>query len=160
MRPMSVARRVMEARSKLLALAAIPARSRLEEHALAEAVLHQMEVTWLALVRQVGDAHGIRPTSINSLQELLSVLDQRGLPSLEAKQLQTLAEDTHDWWHAFQTQRNAILCPPEPMTVSVSDAIPLQDRSGLEALQALRYQPWVEALSALIDSFQGRFHES
>lgn len=160
MRPMSVTRRVMEAKAKLQSLATLPSHSRLEEHALAEAVLHQLAVTWLALVRQVGDAHGIKPTTIDSLEALVVVLNDRGLPSLEVNQLKTLAEDPDSWWSEFVRHRESVMCPPEPMASSVSDAIPLTDRSGLEAIQTDRYRPWVSELVDLIESLQGRFHES
>jgi hypothetical protein len=160
MRPMSVTRRTLEALAKLKALSELDAASRLIEHALAEAVLHQIAATWLALVRQIGDSHGIRPTQVDSLATLLDVLERRGFTSVEALELSRLASEPGSWVETFWAHYAELTCPPEPMTASASNAIPLQDRSGLEAIRAARYRPWVEALAAQIESMQSRFHES
>lgn len=160
MRPMSVTRRTLEALQKLKALSEIEASSRLTEHALAEAVLHQLAATWLALVRQVGDAHGIQPNRVASLDALCEALQQRGFDSVEADELQRLAADPHSWVSTFFAHYAEVTCPPEPMRAAVTDAIPLQDRSFLEVVRAKRYRPWIDALADLIDAMQGRFHES
>lgn len=160
MRPMSVTRRTLEALAKLKALSAIVSDNRLAEHALAEAVLHQIASTWLALIRQVGDSHGIKPSQVESLEGLIQVLDARGFDSIEARELSRLAGDPNAWVAAFFAHYTEVMCPPEPMTASVSDAIPMQDRSGLEAIKSARYRPWVEELSELVERMQTRFHES
>lgn len=146
--------------AKLKALSEIASDSRLMEHALAEAVLHQIAATWLALVRQVGDSHGIKPNQVHSLDELIQVLDARGFESIEARELSRIAGEPESWVASFLSHYAETTCPPEPMTASVSDAIPMQDRSGLDAIKSARYRPWVEALSELVERMQIRFHES
>lgn len=160
MRPMSVARRVREAAAKLAALVEISASSRLEEHALREAVLHQLAATWLALVRQVGDAHGIKPLSVDGLDQLNERLAQRGLPSREADELSRAVASDDSWLAAFFAHYQEACCPPEPMTTAVNDLIPSTDRRRLDAIREARYRPWVDAMVALIERFQERFHES
>ena len=61
MRPVRTRRRVLESLAKTKALLDVRADSRLQHHALSEAVLHQIDATFVALVRQVGDAHGFKP---------------------------------------------------------------------------------------------------
>ena len=79
MRPIRARRRVLESLAKTKALVAIKADSRLQHHALCEAVLNQIEATWIALIRQVGDAHGLKPEAIQSLRDLTEQLSSREL---------------------------------------------------------------------------------
>ena len=113
MRPVRTRRRVLESLAKTTALLDVPADSRLQHHALSEAVLHQIDATFVALVRQVGDAHGFKPESIQSLEDLVDQLRSRQLVSLEAQKLERLANDPMSWWNAYQAHAAQILCPAE-----------------------------------------------
>ena len=111
MRPVRARRRVLESLAKAKALLIIRAESRLQHHALSEAVLNQIEATWVALIRQVGDAHGLKPESIQSLNDQICFqLSHRQLVSLEADMLESLASDPSSWLAAFLvTSRQGIL---------------------------------------------------
>ena len=85
MRPVRTRRRVLESLAKAKALVAVKVENRLQHHALCEAVLHQIDATLLALIRQVGDAHGFKPENIGSLDDLIVQLVQRDLVSLEVR---------------------------------------------------------------------------
>lgn len=160
MRPVRARRRVLSALAKTKALGAIESGSRLEEHALGEAVLHQMHATWIALVRQVGDAHGLAPESIDSLTSLNERLLERGLPSAETETLLRLVADTDDWLDAFFKHYASVCCPAEESNRAYENAIPLQDTTRLEQIIATRYAPWIQSLEALVHEFQSHFDES
>lgn len=160
MRPVRTRRRALEALAKTKALVRVESTTRVEAHALSEAVLHQIHATWLALIRQAGDAHGLKPEVIESLEDLNRQLTDRGLPSAEADALTRLANDRADWVYHFLERYRAICCPPEAMQSTHPDAIPLNDQSGIEAIAQARYRPWVDALSDLVESYQTRFDES
>ena len=160
MRPLRARRRVLESLAKAKALLVIQAETRLQHHALGEAVLNQIASTWLALVRQVGDAHGLKPESIQSLIDLTSQLSQRQLVSLEADMLESLASDPNSWLAVFWSHRAKVSCPDESTESLDSDRIPMTDTSTLDQLKITRYSAWVDELSDLIDEFQNRFDES
>jgi hypothetical protein len=150
----------LEALAKTKALLGIEANTRIERHALGEAVLHQIHATWVALLRQAGDAHGLKPESIGSLEDLNRQLTERGLPSAEADALTRLAGDRSDWVFHLLEQYQTICCPPEPSMSPHPDAIPINDQSAIEAIAEARYRPWVDALNDLVESYQTRFDES
>lgn len=160
MRPVRTRRRVLEALAKTRALGSVEAKTRVEAHALNEAVLHQIHATWVALIRQAGDAHGFKPESIESLEDLNRQLADRGLPSAEADALTRLANDPSDWVFHFLSRYRAICCPPEATASTHQDAIPLNDQSAIEAIAQARYRPWADALDELVKSYQTRFDES
>jgi len=160
MRPVRARRRVLESLAKTKALVTIQADSRLQHHALCEAVLHQIEATWIALIRQVGDAHGLKPEVIHSLSDLTEQLSSRQLISLEAQKLLSLSADQNSWLVSYWTHRAKVSCPDEVPESTDSERIPLTDTSGLDRLKNERYAPWVEELSDLVSEFQSRFDES
>ena len=160
MRPLRARRRVLESLAKAKALLVVQAETRLQHHALSEAVLNQIASTWLALIRQVGDAHGLKPESIQSLIDLTSQLSQRQLVSLEADMLESLASDPNSWLAAFWSHRAKVSCPDESTESLDSDRIPMTDTSTIDQLKITRYSAWVDELSDLIDEFQNRFDES
>ncbi|MBU24561.1 MAG: hypothetical protein CMD99_00830 [Gammaproteobacteria bacterium] len=160
MRPIRTRRRVLESLAKAKSLVAVRAENRLQHHALGEAVLHQIDATLLALVRQVGDAHGVKPENIGSLNDLTAQLTQRNLVSLEAQRMQILAKDSESWWNAFQMHYATIICPDEVSRSFDIDRIPLADPTGLDRLKSERYSGWIEELSGLVEDFQVRFDES
>ena len=150
MRPVRTRRRVLESLAKTKALLDVRADSRLQHHALSEAVLHQIDATFVALVRQVGDAHGFKPESIQSLEDLFDQLRSRQLVSLEAQKLERLANDPMSWWNAYQAHAAQILCPAEVVDSVDVNRIPLTDTSGLDQLKTERYASWVSELSTLV----------
>ncbi len=160
MRPVRARRRVLESLAKTKALVATKADSRLQHHALCEAVLNQIEATWIALIRQVGDAHGLKPEAIQSLRDLTEQLSSRQLVSLEAQKLHSLSSDQDGWLASFWAHRAKVSCPDEVPESTDSELIPLTDTSGLDRLKNERYAPWVEELSDLVGDFQNRFDES
>ena len=160
MRPVRTRRRVLESLAKTKALVAIKADSRLQHHALCEAVLNQIEATWIALIRQVGDAHGLKPEMVQSLADLTEQLSNRQLVSLESQKLNSLSIDQDGWLAAFWTHRAEISCPGEVPESTDSDQIPMIDTSGLERIKNDRYADWVDELSDLVSEFQNRFDES
>jgi len=160
MRPVRARRRVLESLAKTKALMTIQADSRLQHHALCEAVLNQIEATWVALIRQVGDAHGLKPEAIHSLIDLTEQLSSRQLVSLEAQKLLSLSADQNSWLASFGAHRAKVSCPDEVPESTGSERIPLTDTSGLDRLKNERYAPWVEELSDLVCEFQNRFDES
>lgn len=160
MRPVRARRRVLESLAKAKALLTIQAETRLQHHALSEAVLNQIEATWVALIRQVGDAHGLKPESIQSLIDLTSQLSQRQLVSLEADMLESLASDPNSWLAAFWSHHAKVSCPEESAESFDSNQIPMTDTSTLDQLKNTRYSAWVDELSDLIGEFQNRFDES
>ena len=97
MRPVRTRRRVLESLAKTKALVAIKADSRLQHHALCEAVLNQIESTWIALIRQVGDAHGLKPEMVQSLADLTDQLSNRQLVSLESQKLNSMSINQAGW---------------------------------------------------------------
>ena len=160
MRPVRTRRRVLESLAKAKALVVVKVENRLQHHALCEAVLHQIYATFLALIRQVGDAHGFKPENIGSLDDLVAQLAQRDLVSLEVQRLQTLVTDPEDWWSAFRTHYARVSCPDEASGITDTARIPLTDTTGVDRLKNERYSEWVEELSDLVAEFQVRFDES
>ena len=160
MRPFRARRRVLESLAKAKALLVIQAETRLQHHALSEAVLNQIEATWVALIRQVGDAHGLKPEGIQSLIDLTRQLSHRKLVSLEADMLESLVSDPSSWLSAFWSHRAKVSCPDESTESLDSDRIPMTDTSTLDQLKSTRYSAWVDELSELIGEFQNRFDES
>lgn len=160
MRPVRTRRRVLESLAKTKALVAIKADSRLQHHALCEAVLNQIEATWIALVRQVGDAHGLKPERIQSLNDLAEQLSSRQLVSLEAQKLHSLSIDQDGWLATCRAHRAKVSCPDEVPQSIDSERIPMTDTTGLDRLKNDRYADWVEELSDLVSEFQNRFDES
>jgi hypothetical protein len=160
MRPIKARRRVLESLAKTKALVTIQADSRLQHHALCEAVLNQIESTWIALIRQVGDAHGLKPEVIHSLSDLTEQLSSRQLVSLEAQKLLSLSADQTSWLASYWAHRAKVSCPDEVPESTDSERIPLTDTSGLDRLKNERYALWVEELSDLVGEFQNRFDES
>ena len=160
MRPVRTRRRVLESLAKSKALVAVKAENRLQHHALCEAVLHQIDATFLALIRQVGDAHGFNPENIGSLDDLIAQLEQRDLVSLEVQRMQILVTDPEGWWIAFRTHCAKVGCPDEASVKADTDRIPLTDTTGIDRLKNGRYSEWVEELSDLVAEFQVRFDES
>ena len=160
MRPVRTRRRVLESLAKTKALLDVRADSRLQHHALSEAVLHQIDATFVALVRQVGDAHGFKPESIQSLEDLVDQLRSRQLVSLEAQKLERLANDPMSWWNAYQAHAAQILCPAEVIDSVDVNRIPLIDTSGLDQLKTERYASWVSELSTLVADLQAQFDET
>ena len=160
MRPVRTRRRVLESLAKTKALVAIKADSRLQHHALCEAVLNQIEATWIALIRQVGDAHGLKPETIQSLNDLTEQLSSRHLVSLEAQKLNSLSIDQDGWLATFRAHRAKALCPDEVPQSTDSERIPMTDTNRLDRLKNDRYADWVEELSDLVSEFQNRFDES
>ena len=160
MRPLRARRRVLESLAKAKALLVIEAETRLQHHALSEAVLNQIEATWVALIRQVGDAHGIKPECIQSLIDLTRQLSHRQLVSLEADMLESLVSDPSSWLSAFWSHRAKVSCPDESADSLDSNRIPMIDTGALDQLKVTRYSAWVDELSDLIDEFQNRFDES
>jgi hypothetical protein len=151
---------VLESLTKTKALLDVRAENRLQHHALSEAVLHQIHATFAALVRQVGDAHGLKPEGIQDLEDLVDQLRTRQLVSLEAQKLERLVDDPTSWWNDYQVHAAQILCPSEVVESVDVNRIPLTDTSGLDQLKAERYAPWVDALSALVADLQAHFDES
>jgi hypothetical protein len=160
MRPVRTRRRVLESLAKTKALVAIKADSRLQHHALCEAVLNQIEATWIALIRQVGDAHGLKPETIQSLNDLTEQLSSRHLVSLEAQKLNSLSIDQDGWLATFRAHRAKASCPNEVPQSTDSERIPMTDATRLDRLKNDRYADWVEELSDLVSEFQNRFDES
>ena len=160
MRPVRTRRRVLESLAKTKALVAIKADSRLQHHALCEAVLNQIEATWIALIRQVGDAHGLKPETIQSLNDLTEQLSSRHLVSLEAQKLNSLSIDQDGWLATFRAHRAKVSCPDEVPQSTDSERIPMTDTTRLDRLKNDRYADWVEELSDLVSEFQNRFDES
>lgn len=160
MRPVRARRRVLESLAKTKALVTIQADSRLQHHALCEAVLNQIEATWVALIRQVGDAHGLKPEAIHSLSDLTEQLSSRQLVSLEAQKLHSLSTDQDSWLASYWAHRAKVSCPDEVPESTDSERIPLTNTSGLDRLKNERYALWVEELSDLVGEFQNRFDES
>lgn len=160
MRPVKTRRRVLESLAKAKALAAVRVENRLQHHALCEAVLHQIDATFLALIQQVGDAHGFKPENIGCLDDLIAQLVQRDLVSLEVQRMQTLVTDPEGWWSAFRTHFAKVSCPDEAPGIADTDRIPLTDTTGVDRLKNERYSEWVEGLSDLVAEFQVRFDES
>ena len=160
MRPVRTRRRVLESLAKTKALVAIKADSRLQHHALCEAVLNQIEATWIALIRQVGDAHGLKPETIQSLNDLTEQLSSRHLVSLEAQKLDSLSIDQDGWLATFRAHRAKVSCPNEVPQSTDSERIPMTDTTRLDRLKNDRYADWVEKLSDLVSEFQNRFDES
>ena len=160
MRPVRTRRRVLESLAKAKALVAVKVENRLQHHALCEAVLHQIDATFLALVRQVGDAHGFKPEQIGSLDDLIAQLVQRDLVSLEVQRMQTLVTDPEGWWSAFRTHCAKVSCPDDASGTADTDRIPLTDTASVDRLKNERYSEWVEELSDLVAEFQIRFDES
>jgi hypothetical protein len=160
MRPVRTRRRVLESLAKAKALVAVKVENRLQHHALCEAVLHQINTTFLALIRQIGDAHGFKPENIGSLDDLIAQLEQRDLVSLEVQRMQTLVTDPEGWWIAFRTHYAMVSCPDEASGTADTDRIPLTDTTGIDRLKNERYSEWVEELSDLVAEFQVRFDES
>ena len=159
MRPVRTRRRVLESLAKTKALVAIKADSRLQHHALCEAVLNQIEATLIAFIRQVGDAHGLKPEMVQSLADLTDQLSNRQLVSLESQKLNSLSINQDGWLAAFWAHRAEVWCPDE-VPESDSDQIPMIDTSGLERIKNDRYADWVDELSDLVSEFQNRFDES
>ncbi len=160
MRPVRTRRRVLESLAKTKALIAIKAESRLQHHALCEAVLNQIEATWIALIRQVGDAHGLKPEMIQSCADLIEQLSARQLVSLEAQELDALSSDQGSWLASFWAHRGKVSCPDEVSESTDVDRIPMIDTSGIDRIKNERYAPWVDELSDLISELQNRFDES
>ena len=160
MRPVRTRRRVLESLAKTKALVAIKADGRLQHHALCEAVLNQIDATWIALIRQVGDAHGLKPETIQSLKDLTEQLSSRQLVSLEAQKLHSLSIDQDSWLAIFRAHRAKVSCPDEVPQSTDSERIPMTDTTGLDRLKNDRYTDWVEELSDLVSEFQNRFDES
>ena len=160
MRPVRTRRRVLESLAKAKALVAVKVENRLEHHALCEAVLHQIDATFVALIRQVGDAHGFKPENIGCLDDLIAQLEQRNLVSLEVQRTQILVTDPEGWWSAFRTHCAKVSCPDEAPGIADTDRIPLTDTTGVDRLKNERYSEWVEGLSDLVAEFQVRFDES
>ena len=160
MRPVRTRRRVLESLAKAKALVEIRVENRLQHHALCEAVLHQIDATFLALIRQVGDAHGFKPENIGGLDDLVAQLEERDLVSLEARRMKTLVTDPEGWWRVFRTHFAEVNCPDEMSGTTDLERIPLIDRTGLDQLKNERYSEWVEELSDLVAEFQLRFDES
>ncbi len=160
MRPVRTRRRVLESLAKAKALVAVKVENRLEHHALCEAVLHQIDATFVALIRQVGDAHGFKPENIGCLDDLIAQLEQRNLVSLEVQRMQILVTDPEGWWSAFRTHCAKVSCPDEAPGIADTDRIPLTDTTGVDRLKNERYSEWVEGLSDLVAEFQVRFDES
>ena len=160
MRPNGPRRRVLEALTKARALIVIEERSRLEHHALAEAVLHQIGTTWVALLRQVGHAHGLKPIELNNLSDLTEQLSRRNLVSLEAQKLEVLLNDPLSWWSQYKSHFSALQCPDESGGKYESDLIPLGYQTVIEQTESDRYKVWVDALAELVDECQMHFDES
>lgn len=160
MRPVRTRRRVLESLAKAKALLNVRAESRLQHHALSEAVLNQINATFVALVRQVGDAHGLKPEGIQGLEDLVDQLRSRQLISLEAQKLEQLTKDPMSWWTAYQVHITQIACPAEAVESVDVTRIPLTDTSGSDQLKTERYAPWVSELSALVANLQAQFDES
>ena len=160
MKPVRTRRRVLESLAKTKALLAVKADNRIQHHALSEAVLHQIQATWTALIRQVGDAHGLKPEGIHELHDLVEQLADRQLPSFEARKLQELSDDPESWVSVFKAHIAKVGCPDEVADPLDSNQIPLTDTTGLEQLKNQRYGVWVDALSDLITDFQNQFDES
>ena len=130
--------------AKTKALVAVKVENRLQHHALCEAVLHQIDATFLALVRQVGDAHGLKPEHIGSLDDLIAQLVQRDLVSLEVQRMHTLVTDP-EGGARFNTLRQ-VSCPDDASGTADTDRIPLTDTLGVDRLKNARYSEWVEEL--------------
>ena len=160
MRPVRARRRVLESLAKAKALLDVRADSRLQHHALSEAVLHQIHATFVALVRQIGDAHGFKPEGIQGLEDLVDQLRSRQLVSLEAQKLERLVNNPMSWLNAYQSHTAQIVCPPEVVESVDVNRIPLTDASGLDQLKTKRYAPWVGELSTLVTDLQVQFDES
>ena len=160
MRPVRTRRRVLESLAKAKALLEVRDENRLQHHALCEAVLHQIDATFLALIRQVGDAHGFKPENIGGLDDLVAQLEQRNLVSLEAQRMQTLVTDVEGWWQVFRIHFAEVNCPDEMPETTDIERIPLIDHTGLDRLKSERYSEWVEELSDLVAEFQLKFDES
>ena len=160
MRPNGSRRRVLEALAKARALNLIEPHGRLEHHALAEAVLHQIRATWVALLRQVGHAHGLKPSAVNHLSDLTEQLSHRNLISLEAQKLQVLVNDSSSWWSQYQAHIDTVECPGEPNKKDEGELIPLGDQARVEQIESDRYEVWVNCLADLVDECQLHFDES
>ncbi len=159
MRPQRTRSRVRGAFIKLEALAAMEAQTKLVELALAEAVMHQMQATWLALIRQIADSQGIKPESVSSLSDLVICLKDRNLISVEANELRRILADPDSWASLMSAEYINVTCPQELQFSNASNAIPSLDRSGLTAIRVDRYRSWIDELRLLIESMQSRFDE-
>lgn len=159
MRSMHARRRLMESIAKLRALSELESNARLTCHALNEACLHQLAATWLALVRQIADAHGIAINTIESLDDLSIALAERALPSVEADYLICLQNSPDSWVSTFFEHYLTVQCPVSTKTRD-AHLIPLQDMSGLDSIVRDRYRPWINAMIDLVDSLQEKFDES
>ncbi len=160
MRPVRTRRRVLESLAKAKALVEIRVENRLQHHALCEAVLHQINATFLALIRQVGDSHGFKPENIGGLDDLVAQLRKRELVSLEAQRMQIFVTDLEGWWSVFRTHFAEVSCPDEISGTADIELIPLTDHSARDRLKNERYSEWVEELSDLVEEFQFTFDES
>lgn len=160
MRPIGARRRVLESLNKAKALVKIEPNTRLENHALAEAVLHQIGATWVALLRQIGDSHGLKPKDIDDFPDLLKQLSDRSLVSIQAQKLQSLINDPSFWWSNYQKHLKTIECPDESQSMKTVNLIPLGDDAMLELIISNRYKIWVDGLSTLVDEYQIHFDES
>ena len=160
MRPNGPRRRVLEALKKARALNLIEPHGRLEHHALAEAVLHQIRATWIALLRQVGHAHGLKPSAVNHISDLTEQLSHRNLISLEAQKLQALVNNPSSWWSQYQIHIDTVECLSESSKKNAVDLIPLGNQITVEQIESDRYKVWVNCLAELVDECQMHFDES
>lgn len=153
--------RLRESLSKSRALLALAeeASTRLDQHALDEAILHQIGATVVALCQTVAESHGIRAATVQGLTSLQSSLRARQLISVEAELLAQQAQAPDGWWGHWQGELERVMQPKPLAKTAQAYGLIGSDRAesaGADhtAIREAHYRPWIEALAELIQTVE------
>lgn len=159
--------RLRESLSKCGALVALADRveTRLDQHAVDEAILHQIGATLVALCQTIAESHGISASTVQGLSSLQSTLRARQLTSVEADFLAREALADGGWWPLWQSELERVM-QPKPLAKSApAYGLIGSDRSeasdpGLLAARETHYRAWVDALRGLIQTVESTLLEA
>ncbi|MDP5330090.1 MAG: hypothetical protein NWQ87_01855 [Litorivicinaceae bacterium] len=153
--------RLRESLSKSRALLALAEQSsaRLDQHALDEAILHQIGATVVALCQTVAESHGISASTVQGLTSLQSALRARQLISVEAEVLAQQASAVDGWWGHWQNELERVMQPKPLAKTAPAYGLIGSDRSDSAtstntAAREAHYRPWIEALAELIQTLE------
>lgn len=159
--------RLRESLSKCGALVTLASRleTRLDQHAVHEAILHQIGATLVALCQTVAESHGISASTVHGLSSLQSALRARQLTSVEAEFLAREASLDGGWWSLWQAELDRVM-QPKPLAKSApAYGLIGSDRSdeldqALHTVRETHYRDWFNALRALIQTVESTLLEA